>query len=102
MRKKHSEWFAFDASFPSFKSVLGKSSGLVFFFSKIILAKIILVSLISPLEHLWVLSSARLPGTVSRRALRRRRTVWLCKILHFMKRKIDTSVTSYDMKMLCY
>lgn len=72
MRKKHSEWFAFDASFPSFKSVLGKSSGLVFFFSKIILAKIILVSLISPLEHLWVLSSARLPGTVSRRALRRR------------------------------
>lgn len=64
MRKKHSEWFAFDASFPS--SVLGKSSGLVFFFSKIILAKIILVS------FTFTVRTSLDPGTVSRMALGRR------------------------------
>lgn len=66
MRKKHSEWFAFDASFPSSTSVLGKSSVFFFFFPKIILAKIILVS------FNFTARTSLDPGTVSRMALGRR------------------------------
>lgn len=46
VRRKNSEWFAFEASFPPSTSVLGKSSGLVlvFFFLKLFWQKLFLVS----------------------------------------------------------
>lgn len=46
VRRKNSEWFAFDVSFPPSTSVLGKSSGLVlvFFFLKLFWQKLFLVS----------------------------------------------------------